>query len=283
MALEKKYIQLNPPAMQSFLIFDIDYAGAVLAAGDAGLPVPTLTVINPQNKHAHVIYVLSKPVCTSIYASEKPIRYLEAIKNAYVQRLGADMSYRGLIAKNPWHPYWDTIEDGNAVYDLAKLAKYVELSSEPVKIAQSGLGRNCTLFDSLRLWSYKAIRDYWRPGGAEDWFTALADQAEVLRGLCLNVDGYPLAPREVHAIVRSVWRWTWREITPDDLADLVQRTHAPEQQQARANKRWAKESKKEQGLELMRQGLNNEEIGRRLEVSLSTVKRWKIYFNTLAL
>jgi hypothetical protein len=171
LALGKKYIQLNPPQMQTFLVFDIDRPGAALAAEDADLPAPTLTVVNPANKHAHMIYALAVPVCTSIYAKNKPYLYLEAIKGAYVQRLGSDPRYAGLISKNPWHPAWHTIEHGNAVYQLSVLADYVVLPSKKSRTLLRGnvLGRNCTLFDNLRFWAYRGIRDYWRSGGAEDW------------------------------------------------------------------------------------------------------------------
>jgi DNA-binding CsgD family transcriptional regulator len=261
--------------MQKFLTFDIDRAGGALAAEDADLPDPTLTVVNPATKHAHMVYVLSAPVCTSIYSKDHPRRYLEAIKAAYIQRLGADMRYTGLITQNPWNPAWDTLENGNAVYDLSALADYVTLPSRPIGAAprSNALGRNCTLFDGLRFWAYKAIRAYWGPGGAEAWHAALAVEAERLN--VFGDDKEVLDAREVKHIVKSVWRWTWRTITPGNLSELIRRTHTPEQQRARVNKRWAKASKKEQGLRLIEQGLNNAEVARTLGVDLSTVKRWK--------
>jgi DNA-binding transcriptional regulator YiaG len=275
LAVRKKYIQLNPPSMKWVVTYDIDRLGAAFAAEDADLPVPTWTVINPQNLHAHLIYRLATPVCVSGNAHLKPQEYLAAISAAYAQRLGADPGYAGLIAKNPWHPYWDTFCVENLAYDLQTLADYVVLppryAAKPVENAK---GRNCMLFDSLRHWAYKAIRNYWRPGGAEDWHAALAAEAEGLRGVCLDAAGYALDPREVKHIVKSVWRWTWRTITPDNLADLIQRTHTPDQQRARINKRWFEESKQEQGMILLKTGLTQKEITKILGVNLKTVKNW---------
>jgi hypothetical protein len=279
-------LQLNPPAKKSFVVFDIDRAGAALAAEDADLPAPTLTVVNPENKHAHLIYALACPVCVSVDGGAKPQRYLNAIYDAYLQRLGADIRYTGLIAKNPWHPYWETIENGNAVYELATLADYVELAPRR-KLKYNAEGRNCTLFDSLAAWSYKAIRGYWAPGGAEAWESRVVAEAQAL-----NVFADMLSEQEVKQIARSVARWTWRHTTPKGFSELQRarvtkrwkKSDAEEKaeaQRARIAKRWEKESKQEQGIELMRQGKSNEEIIRALEVGLTTVKRWRRYFNAL--
>lgn len=64
-ALTAPYLQLNPPAHRSWIILDIDRSGASHAWEDAGLPVPTYCAINRQNRHAHIGYALSAPVCTS--------------------------------------------------------------------------------------------------------------------------------------------------------------------------------------------------------------------------
>jgi hypothetical protein len=279
MALTYRYMQLNPPPQKSFMVFDIDRPGAAWAAEDADLPVATLTVVNPANKHAHLIYVLSSPVCTSPYAHEQPQRYLEAIEDAYRERLGADLSYAGLLAKNPWHSHWDTLENGNAVYSLSALAEYVELPfsrQEQKTLRANVLGRNCTLFDTLRHWAYAAIKGSWKPEGEWKWHEAVLSEA-----LRLNVFEEALPVREVKSIARSVARWTWRHIKPVSK-EYIERTHTPETQRSRINKRWEKESKKKQGLELMQKGENDIDIAVKLCVSERTVERWRMCFNTSA-
>jgi hypothetical protein len=268
LALQKKYIQINPPSTKSFLIFDVDRPGAALAAEDAGLPPPSLCVVNPVNLHAHLLYALSNPICTSANGRAGPQRYYKAVEWAYGQRLGADPAYSGLIAKNPWSPAWWTMEDGNAVYDLTTMADYVELPAKIPKRANTG-GRNCTLFDTLRAWAYKAIRGYWRPDGEAAWYMALLAEAQ-----SLNDFPEALPAKEVRYIARSVARWTWRHTTPQGLGELIRATHTPELQRARINKRWEKESKRAQGLALLQAGASREEVIQSLSVSEATVKRW---------
>jgi hypothetical protein len=270
MALTRKYIQLNPPKMKSFVIFDIDRPGAALAAEDGYLPPPSLTMINPANMHAHVVYVLKTPVCVSAAGRSAPQRYYEAVRRAYTERLGADPVYAGLIAKNPWHEAWQTIEDGNAVYELGELAKVVTLPNKPQK-RDNPQGRNCTLFDTLRHWAYDAIRQYLAPGGEAAWHSVVLGEA-----VALNDFANPLPGQEIMHIARSVARWTWRHFAPVLQAEYIRETHTAEAQRARRAKLTQKQDVvKEQGIELMKQGKNNREIARALSVDVSTVKRWK--------
>jgi transposase-like protein len=270
LALTKKYIQVNPPGMKSFLLFDVDRIGAGLAAEDADLPPPSICVVNPANLHAHILYALIAPVCTTAAALNGPQRYCKAIEWAYRERLGADMGYAGLIVKNPWSAAWWTIENGNAVYQLSALADYVELPRKIPK-RENGLGRNCTLFDTLRFWAYKAIRDYWKPGGYGSWEEALRTQASSVN------DFSPALPlTEVTQIARSVARWTWRHTTPEGLQEKIEKTHTPELQKARREKRTEKQNAvKEQGIELIKQGKKISEVTEILNVSRETVSRWK--------
>jgi hypothetical protein len=279
MALGYKYIQLNPPQRKSFLIFDIDRTGAALAAEDADLPAPTMTVVNPANRHAHVIYALSAPVCMSDNAHDEPQRYVEAIEGAYLERLGADPGYCGLLAKNPWHTHWDTMENGNAVYLLSELADYVELPLLRKKnLRTNSLGRNCTLFDTLRIWAYKTIKNYWQPEGEGKW-----QEAVMLEASRSNVFDETLSEREVRCIGRSVARWTWRHIKPVSR-EYIEKTHTPEAQRARRSKLTRKqEAIREQGFEMMREGKSNTEIVKELGAGERTVERWRSLYRINAI
>ena len=92
-ALEKRFIQYNPPAMIHWLAFDIDrpYIGFenewhVLAA-------PNIVVINPLNQHAHYLYGIAAGVSTTSASRDKPRRLLSAIDEAYRHALDADPGF----------------------------------------------------------------------------------------------------------------------------------------------------------------------------------------------
>jgi len=44
-AIQKKYIQANPPHLRVWTIFDVDYPGAAVAWEDANLPPPSWSTI----------------------------------------------------------------------------------------------------------------------------------------------------------------------------------------------------------------------------------------------
>jgi len=208
-ALEAPYIQLNPPALCAWLILDIDKPSAAFACEDAGLPPPTYVAVNSENEHAHAGYALSTPVCVSDVARLAPMRYLAAIEHAYVMRVGADLAFTGPLAKNPLHPRWHIIEPANApVYELGYLAEFVELPRR-IPSRPAGVGRNCDLFDSLRQWAYRAVREYWGPGRHDIWREDVRRHAEAL-----NTFMVPLGNAEVAGIARSVARHVWRNTTP---------------------------------------------------------------------
>lgn len=104
-AVKKAYLQPNHNKHIVYLPFDIDRQDAGAAWLDGNVPPPTLTIFNPANGHAHLLYELAAPV-TDYYEHPKPMRYLEAIKHAYSERLEADAAYPGCLVKNPLHPRW---------------------------------------------------------------------------------------------------------------------------------------------------------------------------------
>ena len=204
-ALKHRHIQPNPPLQVAWLIFDIDYAGAAFAWEKTNLPPPTITVINPKNGHAHLLYGLTAPVAMSDAARDAPIRYAAGVQAAFLARLCADPGYAGLIAKNPFHDAWRTIWVQH-LYDLGELAEYVTLPKILPRGSSVGLGRNCSLFEELRLWSYRWAREYKRNGASSDqWGDAVLGQATRMNNFDL-----PLAYSEVMAISKSVAKWTWR-------------------------------------------------------------------------
>lgn len=240
-ALKRAYIQIDPPGRVSVLVFDVDHAGAALSWDDAGLPPPSWTAMSPDSGRAHVAYVLE----TSVWPehSAKAARYAEAVYRAYSDQLRADPGYARLITKSPWSSNWRLTCWRKEPYDLAELAEYVDLTRRSGSLPGSlpgrlpGLGRNSDTFESLRHWSYAAIKEYWRPGGYDAWHAAVLDECERrAAAVCLEHGNGMLPWSEIKATAKSVARWTWARLTPSGRADLITRTHTSEAQARRGRK-----------------------------------------------
>ncbi len=170
-------------------------------------PQPNRLVINQKNGHAHALYFLAAGVCRTSAARLKPLRYLSALEGALCRQLDADPSFAGLVTKNPLHDSWETLVVHDHQYSLAELAELLDLKSAANEKAyrDAGLGRNVTCFDAVRLWSYRAVRDFWGPNGLSRW------QAAVLLGKVDEVNRQfpqPLPFSEVKAIAKSISHWT---------------------------------------------------------------------------
>ena len=214
-AVQKRHIQANPPTSACWLLFDVDRADAALRWEDVGLPAPTWVARNPANGHAHLAYGLAVPVATSDAARAGPLRLAAAIQAAFTAQLGADVHYTGLITKNPLHPSWDVAwhcRGEHDLYALHDLAEFVTLGRKTAPESTGALGRNCALFDALRLWAYKAVRAYFKPGGLADWQAAVHAHARVHNRFTV-----PLPESEVRAIARSVAKWVWQRFTPAEF------------------------------------------------------------------
>ena len=127
-----RYIQPQPPWVCVWLNFDYDRDDAWCAADEVGLPAPTLTVISPGNGRGHLAYGLAVPVLLGPADKEAPKRYLAAIERAMAVRLGADLSYRGLTCKNPFHPYWETLSSDH----LFTLSEFPDEAVSELGVAQ---------------------------------------------------------------------------------------------------------------------------------------------------
>lgn len=276
-ALQHPLIQINLPVLTWWLIFDIDKEQAGLAWEDAGLPQPTWVAVNPDNGHAHIVYGLSIPVKTADPSHIKALRYLAAIYDAMATAMGADKQYSGLLTKNPTHSNWHTYWGCRVPYELVELAEYIDLKNITPKedIEQSGYGRNCTLFDSLRKWAYVAVRGY-RGGKVTAWRDVVESQA-----ISLNQFKTPLGSREVAAIAKSVAKWVWVRDTEAE-ARFISRQAAKGAKGGKAkgaanfNKRVAAEA-------LRADGFTQQETAQALGLNQATVSRWQKDFNDLGL
>jgi hypothetical protein len=207
-ALQRKYIQINPPLTALWLAFDVDRPAGGLAWQAANLPEPAWSCTTRKNGHGHLVYGLEMPV-RGDDLSNKAVRYLEAIKEGFRARLGGDPGYAGLLTKNPRHPDWLVERGLQKLWTLGELAEYVQLPSTKLLAFRQnqelgGLGRNVDTFDRLRFWAYRAVEGY-RSTGQQVWALAVNQKLEQLNDL----NSPPLPQNELKHIARSVAAWVW--------------------------------------------------------------------------
>lgn len=224
-AVTRRYVQLNSAKLVWCVVLDVDHDELDGLTIDAGLPEPSWTAVNPFNGHGHVAYILEVPIARSDAARTKPLRYLARIEAGLCAALRADVSYAGLLTKNPlsnaWNTFWCPDEDGG-VYTLTDLAQALgdrlprQLPRKPE--TSHGLGRNVTLFNALRTWAYTAIRRY-REDGREEWEAMTLAWAQSIN------QGFPepLPAREVRDTAHSVAKWVWTNFSEDQFRAIQQK------------------------------------------------------------
>ena len=269
-ALEHLLIQPNTAKRYVCLCFDVDRQGAAIDWSDRNAPAPNLSVKNPANGHAHLIYLLAAPVPVSDVSRIKPVLFMAAVQEGLRRALEADRGYAGVVVKNPAHKHWQTHEWRSEPYQLEELAECVtlptaaELRKRSKQADYAGLGRNCTVFEVARKDSYSLVRDFWRPGGSVDFAKAVLELVEASNYRDI---GNPLDVRECRAIARSISKWTWQHFTPAKFRQI---------QATRGAKKGA--SKREQLLptaqSMAAEGKSVREIAAALDVSHMTISRW---------
>ena len=282
-ALRFPYIQANPPSLKFWLPFDLDKPGGMVAWEDADLPPPALGVGNPTNGHAHLLWGLDAPVCTSEVARAAPLRYLAAVERAMLAKLlpyGADAGFAGLMVKNPAHQQWRTHWGPAHLYGLGELAEWLDLDKFKPKRAilkemeGYGVGRNVSIFNTLGpegKWAYSAVRRY-RGQPFAEWHNAVFMQACELN----SAFRVPLPFSEIKAIAKSVAKWTWKQ----DKAHAAEfsRTQAYRGKlagEASGKARREASEDKRASARLMRvQGQSVRAIAEALQVPKSTVSDW---------
>jgi hypothetical protein len=207
-AMERRYIQPNPPAVRFRLIFDVDRPAGALAWEDSGLAPPNWTATNPKNGHAHVAYEIDIPITVDPFVDRAPVRFAAAIECAYRETMQADASYGGNLCKNPLNKHWITQVFRDGGYSLHELSEYIpdlnRFSDKRKKLPEAGLGRNVAIFNRLRLWAYKAINIY-RSGDYDAWHSLVREKAAAY-----NDFSTPLPVNEVDNTAKSVAKWVWR-------------------------------------------------------------------------
>ena len=263
-ALNRRYIQPNHKNSRLWLVYDIDRPTCVHEiTDDLDLPAPHFFVQNPKNQHAHAYYGLEAAVHLNQNSSQKAIRFAGAVDCGMTRAMGADAQYAGLIAKNPLHEHWRTHTINSELITLGYLSEYLDLtpySDKRKNLPDTGIGRNVNLFERLRRWAYKAIRQGWPD--LNQWDRACLDRAQAY-----NQIETPLPISEVRAVARSVSKWTHRNITPTGFSRL----------QASRGARKGKKTRDEKlqlALDMKAQGNTQQVIADTLGVTQRTIGNW---------
>lgn len=271
-ALEYTYIQINPPAQIHYLVFDVDKKSAAILWEQAHVAPPNFITVNPENGHCHVVYKLSTAVTTSINGRKHPLEYLASIERAYRIELDADPRYSGLITRNPYkNQVWIIHEHA---YELGELEDYLSHKLKQYKeplIETSGLGRNVTLFDTVRSWAYTNIRLY-RTNSRERlygaWVTEVIDRTELINSQFIS----PLPFSEVKSTARSIAKFCWKHDPQAEQQFLMRQ--AERGRLGGKAKGLANADKRIQAVEMSLQGIPQTVIATQLDVSRQTINRW---------
>lgn len=217
-AVLRRYIQPSPPRLRVCLPLDLDHDQPEPWRA-AGVPEPSVTIRNPATGHAHVAYLVRPAVAVRRCEARRAERFLAAVEGCYVERLGADRAYPGLWLQSPWSGAWDTQWGRAEPYTLRELAAFVPEVRRwrpPQVGVMAALGRNCDLFDAVRVWAYRAVLRVKRLGETrETW------REEVL-AQCLSYTALEHAPplpyAECKYTSRSIADWTWRTFSEAKLS-----------------------------------------------------------------
>lgn len=271
-AKNRRYLQINPPTQQHYLVFDVDRQGAAFAWEDCNVAPPNYAAINPENGHAHLVYKLAEPVATSEHGRLAPLRYLAAIERGYRIELGADAGYSGLVTRNPYKTRTLCIHKHE--YDLFELSDWLkrdlgEYAEQETAVV--GLGRNVTLFDTARVWAYKAIRFYRVPERSrlfDVWRKEVEDYA-----LGINAQfPTPLVYSEVKATAKSIAKYCWKHDA--EVQGKFSQKQAERGKLGGLAKGAANEQKRVQARLLAAQGMSKAAIARELNVHRNSITNW---------
>ena len=202
-----------------YLRFDVDTPEAGNAWRDAGAPPPTVGIVNPENGHAHLLYELEQPVLLPIqnhwapWLKPGPIAYYKAVRIAGTVCLGADAGYTGVSTKNPLHPAWskstychDERYSLGYLADAFRLHELIPGTNGNTDALLAYVGRNDELFNEVRVWAYREVRDFLRRDYSAFYDSVLAH----CKAYNMRFDP-PLGQREVSSTARSIARWTWNQ------------------------------------------------------------------------
>ena len=212
-AINYKYIQLNSPFYQKYLILDLDYEHSLaeILFSRVGIPLPNFVTANFQGGNSHIVFELEEPIYKTNASKQKIIAFAHAIIMRLQELFDADIGYSGTITKNPISPNWRVTELRKKPYSLYELAEKIDLprkdySKRKISAYEAiGLGRNCYVFYTACPFAYQEIRAY-RGKTYSQWEMAMIDHC-----VSLNENlSEPMTYREVLCIAKSISRFCWK-------------------------------------------------------------------------
>lgn len=215
-AIKYKYIQLNSPYYQKYIILDLDYEHSLVEIlfNRVGIPLPNFVTANFVGGRSHIVFELEEPIYKTDASRLKVIEFAHAIIQRLQELFDADVAYSGTITKNPASLNWRVTELRKKPYSLRELAEKIDLPPKPKffkkeKISRHeaiGLGRNCYVFHTACPFAYQEIRAY-RGKTYKQWETAM-----IAHCVSLN-EGLPepMTFNEVKGIAKSISRYCWRK------------------------------------------------------------------------
>ncbi|WP_083912806.1 replication initiation protein [Pseudomonas sp. Lz4W] len=287
-ALKSNHIQPNSLTHKYFMIFDLDGDLSVLDWADKGLPAPHLIVRNLDNGRSHMTYILKTSVKNDVHGFQKPIRYFSDVEHGLAVRIGADMNFNGLLTKNPFKSSaYKVLSYESTPYDLDYLNEFVDKDlvkkqrdeKRKNKIEDGfASGRNCMLFENLRLWAYSN----WHSCHPTELSSNIFEQA-----MLLNTFECQLSTREVETIAGSVYRFINLHFSTERLNELKSERAKASRAKSSTNviynseKPWDEEGipkrtyyyRKENNVDVDRQNISKEKPWEKLKMSRATFYR----------
>lgn len=219
-ALLFKYIQHSHPNLREWIATDFDQRFTVLAVEESGIPLPNIICINPENAHAHLLWLLRTPVSFGGWSREKPKEFFEAVTRGITRRIGGDFRYRGTLTKNPVHSGWRAELVHAKPYELRDLNNYLTTEDKAFtknEKVELGIGRNYDLFNSVRQFAYReSVLIKSRNGTMEDLRIAVSHAAQQMN----SEFDRPLPFSEIRSTVKSITNWTWTRYNGEGRSEI---------------------------------------------------------------
>lgn len=209
-------IELRSANAWTAMIIDCDGPDSVRSLHDAvtsgDVPWPNWIAERRSNGNCHAAWLFRQPVLRGERARQRPQDYAARVNEYYRHRLAADPGYKGVLTHNPL-----PVHDGGIIgrwgsdepYELDTLAKVIPLGWKKPKIATTGIGRNCDLFNALMKWA----------GSPKNLNNPVLTAAIIANQDMAGPQG-ALPDSEVRAIARSVERYRRQWVAQGKFVDL---------------------------------------------------------------
>lgn len=289
-AIKKKYIQVNTPTYQQAILLDHDDDAFMtdLRYEHSHLPVPNIVIENKTNGRAHSLMLLKAPVPKTEKSHKHPQLYCGAVEQTLTLEYGADPYFNRIWVKNPFSDAYRVHVLRDEPYELGELADKLDLDVKRYTAAEIKamnslakkrsesegifLGRNCHLFDLVRHWAYREIRNY-RSTDLELWRSAVM-QETVVQNSMLN---QPLEYNELKGIAKSIARWCWNNDSKAEAKFKARQAHRGSLGDSSPGGKARSAQYDEQRLQaqaMFGQGMKKSQIAKELGVSDRTIRNW---------